>query len=298
MRTALMRIVFCALVLALSAGHAVAQWGFGYPAIPDEPLCSDYIRAWIAMAKDAEARKCSPGGPVWSTDVKTQADFCLSAGVDANNARTEDMRSILNGGTASLCEGCAHEADIALNSVIDNILYSCGFSNSDGRWTPSKESQIARCIAANKPYAQGSATYFKIKSQMAEEVRVCKLTHQRRGCISCHDSQSSSAAVQPMPKSGNALHDPVRQLQDRAKLKDVKVVDPCKPGTRSFDISCKQPPTKASNSSAMDSLQGLSPGAPSGTREQGASSSKPAATTAPSAPAAPSAPSLLFNKTR
>ena len=152
MRKTSVRSTIAVAALALSIGCANAQWGIGgYPDIPDSPLCSDYIRAWIAMAKDAEARECSPGGPVWSTVVKEQADFCLSAGTDANNARTEAMRYTLYGGSASLCAGCANIVDKVFHSVVDNVLYNCGFSNSDGRWSTSRESQIARCYAAAHP---------------------------------------------------------------------------------------------------------------------------------------------------
>ena len=141
MRKVLVRLAFfAALSLAPSAGHADVpctpvefvvsgtcySW---WPTIPDEPLCSDYVTAWIAMAKAATEKKCSPGGAAWTTNVRAQGDFCLSAGTAANNARTADMKRVM-----SACDACSATVDGILHDVVDNKLYGCGFSNADGRW--------------------------------------------------------------------------------------------------------------------------------------------------------------------
>src|SRR4030088_2181803 len=106
MRKILVSLVFfAALSLGPSAGHADVpctpvefvvtgtcySW---WPKIPDEPLCSDYVTAWIAMAKAAKEKRCSPGGAEWSTVVRTQGDYCLSEGTNANNTRKAHVKRV------------------------------------------------------------------------------------------------------------------------------------------------------------------------------------------------------------
>jgi hypothetical protein len=196
------------------------------------------------------------------------------------------MRYTLYGGSASLCAGCANIVDKVFHSVIDNVLYNCGFSNSDGRWSTSRESQIARCYAAAHPGGRLSKIeeFYEIKAQMAEKVRVCKLTHQRRDCVSCNESESS-AAVQQIHKSGNPLRDSLRQLPSRPKLNDVNVVDPCQPGTRGATFPCKQPTSKVIEPGMLEGGNDL--------LRQG-----PGATGNPGGGAGPPVASPLYNRSR
>ncbi len=251
MRKILVGFVFVAASsLAPSAGHADVpctpvefvvtgtcySW---WPKIPDEPLCSDYVTAWIAMAKAAKEKRCSPGGAEWSTDVRTLGDYCLSAGTDANNARTADMKRVM-----SACDACSHTVDGVLQDVVDNVLYGCGFSNPDGRWATSRESQINRCVVAATLLTKvGLQGYENADAQMSEDVRICKMTHTNKNCVSCHDAPSSTT-VQSMPKSGNALRDALKRLSSRTKPKDLAVEDPCKSGGRVSNSPCKQSPTR------------------------------------------------------
>lgn len=310
MRAALIRVVFCAVALMLTIGHADAQ--NPYPDWPEAPYvpdddsnvdCGDFARYWVAVAAQARANGCVPNGDAWSTDLNEQWNYCTAlrtAGhwlpgnvrdhaVKAIRARMAEMRLVMTGN----CGACSVIADFQLYQAAGNALYQCRFSSDDGRWIPDRAYQIRKCLTVYQiTPAAARASFVTMQSEMRAQMDECKRTHQPQGCMfaGCHSSNSSksSSAVRAMPKSENALRDPVRQLQERAKVKDVKAVDPCKSGTRSLNFACNQPATKATNSSAMDSLQGLSPStAPSGVREQGSSPSRPAPTAAPSAPAAP-----------
>jgi hypothetical protein len=234
----------CTLVEFVVSGTCYSWW----PEIPDEPLCSDYIAAWLKMAKAAEAKRCSPGGPMWATvyTSKNQGDFCLSAGTDGNNARTEEMKRVM-----SVCDACADTVDDVIRDIVDNTLYSCGFgkgfSNSDGRWTASRESQIARCVAAATLQSKaGLDKYLKINAQMAEDVRVCKLTHTNKNCISCHVSPAPSA-LRTIPEGG-AGRDSIQRLKRPTKTSTKSGNDPI----GSSDSINRAAPRKGSNTSGND----------------------------------------------
>jgi hypothetical protein len=256
----------CTAVEFIVTGTCYSWW----PDIPNEPLCSDYVTAWIAMAKAAKEKRCSPGGAMWSTVVRTQGDFCLSAGTDANNARTAEMKRVM-----SACDACSYTVDGIMRDIVDNALYGCGFgkgfSNADGRWSTSRESQINRCVAAATTTTKaGLENYLKIAAQMSEDVRVCKLTNTNKNCVSCHSLQSSSA-VQAIPKSGAAFQDPIQRLS-RPNTTSTK---PSNPGSPSETSNRRATPSKSSNTSAMDRLGGDSqfpdssrPGSISGERNR------------------------------
>jgi hypothetical protein len=284
MREILVRFAFlAALVLAPSAAHADDQVTGGvpctpfevivtgtcyswWPDIPDEPLCSDYVTSWVRMAKLAQARGCSPGGPMWSTVVTVQGDYCLSAGTDANNARTAEMERVM-----SVCDACSNAVDGVMHDIVDNALYSCGFSNSDGRWSASRESQINRCVTAQTLLTRvGREGYKNANAQMDEQVRVCKQTHVNKNCVSCHDS-SSSAAVQAMPRGGNTLRESLQQLPKRPKLNAADiVVDPCTPGVRGATFPCKQPASKVIEPGMLEGGNDLPRQGPGATGNPGA----------------------------
>jgi hypothetical protein len=325
----LMRIVFCTVALILIISHAAAQIANPYPDWPEAPYvpdtdagvdCLDFARYWVAVATQARANGCVPDGDAWSTDVNEQSNYCdalIQAGVQrpgnvrdnavvAIRARMAEMRLVITGN----CGACAAAIDLQIYYATGNRLYQCNFSASSDavydRWNTDRAGQIGICLRRFTPPADvtlARQSYATSLAEMRAQIDECKRTHQPQGCMfsGCHSSNSShsSSAVQAMPKSGNALRDSLRQRQDRSNLKDVKVIDPCRPGTRNFDPSCKQPPTNVTNSGAMDRLQGLSPSGPSsGIREQRAAPSRPAATAGPSTPAAPSTTSPLYNRPR
>jgi hypothetical protein len=99
-----------------------------------------YVPGWVAMAEAAKAKRCSPGGAAWTTDVRAQGDFCLSAGTAASEARTEEMKRVI-----SVCDVCSEEVDVILKAVMNNVLYSCGFSDAQtyGGASPSYSSESA-----------------------------------------------------------------------------------------------------------------------------------------------------------
>jgi len=294
MRATLMRFVFCAVALVLSASLAPAEdlvpgidggcsWYpgscelEGWPAIPDSTLCSEIIPAWIAYAKEARRRGCYLDSDVWSTDSKTQGDFCLSAGDLGIAKRSSDMKHEFQ-----RCAYCSKVADLMASAVNTNYNLHCGLTAPDNRWAIGRRGQYEICAANFHAWSQLDK-YPSYVQDTIDAAKKCKMT-----------------PVQEISKGGSNLRNASQRPQLRTNPKDVKVVDPCKPGA---NPPCKQSPTKTMNpkvmnSSAMDSLQGLSPSASSGTREPGSSSSRSAPTAAPGAPAAQSAPSPLFNRTR
>jgi hypothetical protein len=213
MRNAVVRSVFAAVAFLLSANHAGAQFGFGdYPDPTGSPLCSDYVTYWVAAAKAAKDKRCSPGGPEWSTDVKVQADFCFSSSDSEKAARTNDMKQSM-----LFCDTCASSVDFRMTQIVDNILYSCGLSNRDGRWTPNREYHLKKCMAAaaNLSVAGFNQYYngplYSTVSEMQRQVYACKQTNPNKNCISCHSSQSPSA-MRTSPKSGAAFQDALPRL--------------------------------------------------------------------------------------
>ena len=203
MRNVVAGLVFAAVGLVLSAGHAGAQYGIGdYPDIEGTGLCTDYSIPWTAMAKEAEAKRCSPGGPEWSTDSGAQFQFCAAASDSDKAARTSTMRRVMLS-----CESCSTLADYSMRQAAANYLHRCGFSNADGRWKLDRQFQLNRCLVS---YGYGVVPGFAtIYNEMVDQVNECKKTHPMY-CTGCHNSQSSSA-VQTIPKIGAGLRDSIER---------------------------------------------------------------------------------------
>jgi hypothetical protein len=240
----------CTPVELLATGSCESWW----PEIPDEPLCSDYIAAWLRMAKAAKEKHCSPGGPMWATDYtkENQGDFCFSAGTDGNNARTEEMKRVM-----SACDACSYVAGIAVDAATDNKFWGCGLSDPTnpgaylyGNWTRSYQDQLNACIAARTQKTKAEwVEYQQIVYAMAELVRFCKLTHTYKGCTPCH-STGSSAAVPATTKVKKPLSSSIQHIRRRDK-----------------------PASKAGTNSAMDRLSGDGMQlAPSGASQSGGGS--------------------------
>jgi hypothetical protein len=250
MRKAVARFVFAAVAILLSAHHAGAQFGFGdYPDPTGSPLCSDYVTYWVAAAKAAKDKRCSPGGPEWSTDVKVQADFCFSSSDSEKAARTSDMKQAM-----VFCASCANSVDFRMTRIVDNILYRCGFSNPDGRWTPNREYHLKKCMAAAANLSVAGFTNFingpiySTASEMQRQVDACKETNPNKNCVSCHSSQSSSA-VRTSPKSGAAFQDAIPRLSRPTKTNTKSGNDLSYP---SDTPSRRATPPKGSNTSGND----------------------------------------------
>ena len=250
MRKAVARSVFAAMAFLLSAHHAGAQFGFGdYPDPTGSPLCSDYVTYWVAAAKSAKDKRCSPGGPQWSTDVKVQADFCFSSTDAEKAARTNEMKQAMN-----FCDVCAASVDGRMSQIVDNILYRCGFSNSDGRWTPNREYHLKRCLsaAANLSVAGFTNYYngplYSTVSEMQRQVNACKQTNPNKNCISCHSSQSSSA-VQAISKGRAAFQEEIQRLPSPTRTNTKSGNDLINP---SGTTNRRATPPKGSNTSGND----------------------------------------------
>jgi hypothetical protein len=255
MRNAVVRFVFVALAFLLPVNHAGAQFGFGdYPDPTGSPLCSDYVTYWIAAAKEAKDKRCSPGGPAWSTDVKAQADFCFSSSDAEKAARTNELKQAM-----PFCSVCASSVDFRMSRIVDNILYRCGLSNPDGRWTANREYHLKKCmsLAADLTVAGFTNYYnerlYSVVSEMQRQVDACKQTNPNKNCISCHSSQSVSA-VQATPKSGAAFQDAIPRLSRPTKANSKSGNDLAKPSGE--DSRRRATPSKSSNTGAMDRLSG------------------------------------------
>jgi hypothetical protein len=255
MRNAVVRSVFAAVTFLLSVNHAGAQFGFGdYPDPTGSPLCSDYVTYWVAAAKTAQDKRCSPGGPEWSTDVKAQADFCFSSSDAEKAARTNDMKQAM-----PFCSACASSVDYRIVRIVDNITYGCGFSNPDGRWTPNREYHLKKCMAAAANLSVADFTDYHnerladVLGEMRRQVDACKETNPNKNCISCHSSQSPSAG-RTSPKSGAAFQDAIPRLSRPAKTNTKSGNDLAKPSGE--DSRRRATPSKSSNTGAMDRLSG------------------------------------------
>jgi hypothetical protein len=126
--------------------------------------------------------------------------------------------SFLPGEAEAICSGIV---DRVMSAIVDNATYSCGFSNPDGRWTPNRQYQMNKCVAAiNLPRIQDYWAYLVVANGLSDQVEVCKLTHVNKNCVSCHSSQAPSA-LQKNPsrsKSSNVPSSPSAETKIRATL--------------------------------------------------------------------------------
>ncbi|HEX3460824.1 MAG TPA: hypothetical protein VHT49_07960, partial [Acidimicrobiales bacterium] len=59
-------------------------------------------------------------------------------------------------------------------------------------------------VAATVLTKAGLQGYKNSAAQMDEDVRICKMTHTNKNCVSCHSGSPSSAAL-TMPKGVNII---------------------------------------------------------------------------------------------
>jgi hypothetical protein len=244
MRNVFMHFVFAAVAIALSAGHAQAQWGYGdYPDPTGTGLCSADVTFWVAAAKEARDRGCAGAGPEWSTDAKTQGSFCLSASDSDRVARTNTMKRYLATG---VCDICAILVDWQMRVIGVNLLRRCGFSNPDGRWTPNRKYQIDKCVTANTLFTPAARTAYQriISVEMLEQEYICEQTHPNPNCVSCHSSQAPAALQKNPLRASTKSSDPSGTTNRRATL-------PKGSATSGNDLA-----KPSGSSSAMDSLSG------------------------------------------
>jgi hypothetical protein len=179
--------------------------------------------------------------------------------VDRSSAQAP---SFLPGEAEAICSGIVNRV---MTAIVDNATYSCGFSNPDGRWTPNRQYQMNKCVAAiNLPRIQDYWAYLSVATGLSDQVDVCKLTHVNKNCVSCHSSQAPSA-LQPEPLRRRPLANapvPPRLPQGN--------------NTSGSNMS-RQPKDSAPATSAMDRLGGggITPVAPSGGGSSGVNLSRP-----------------------
>ena len=124
------------------------------------------------------------------------------------NADTTAKRTSELEGTLKRCSYCRAYAEEAVQASIDNILYDCGLTGA--LWSTSEAYHFDGCMTnevrnfggfvaffpwyTGGTFEQAVDRFFKPDTgDRAEAIAKCKLTHQRRDCVSCHISNSVSA---------------------------------------------------------------------------------------------------------
>jgi hypothetical protein len=295
MRNAVVSFVFAAASFLLSANHADAQWGVGdYPDPSGSLLCGDHVPYWIASAKRVRELGCPLlDGPMWSTDVRTQGDFCLSAGDDGIAARTASMKLAME-----RCTHCAITTANRLHLIVENVTRRCGFESEDGRWTPDRNFQYTRCILNTYYSGEVGKTIYETRGyDMDEQVSLCKQTHPVY-CTGCHNSQSSSA-LRTTPKAGSVFQDTIQRLKGPTKTSTKSGNDLSSPSgtanrratspknSRASGNDLVKPSGASNNNAAMDRLSGDSQSPTPSSADRSKPRSGGPSATAPKATAAP-----------
>ena len=189
-----------------------------YPEIPDSPLCSDIAAKWVAAAKEAESSGCYLEGYMWSTDSRTQGEYCLSVGDLDIASRTSDMRHQI-----AICRYCSHVANLMTDAAKVNDKLHCGYGGRgapDNRWVPDRKFHYNTCYLNFPAWSQMAALPAYVQDTV-DGAKKCLMTPVKE--VSKDISNST-----------------IQGHQLRLNPKDV-LVDPCKSDPK---FKCKQPSSK------------------------------------------------------
>ncbi len=216
MRKFIVRSVFAVAALVQLAVHDSAR---AVDIVP--PAVIDH---WLDLAQKIRALGfCgySPTDPALSLNRNIQENFARGVNEDTLGTRTRELES-----TLAKCSFCSAYAKLAVAAAYDNELYTCGFKGP--LWNKSEAYHFNGCMAIEHcegslfgDYCAGDVGVAKDylnpdTGERTQKIAQCKLTHSRRDCRSCHESQSSSA-VQATARRGSSVQDALRRVSKPEK---------------------------------------------------------------------------------